>query len=238
MKSSIQILIICVFLSNFAFAQEPSETALIVQSTISHNNKVQECWSASVDPLAEDVKKAWKDYLKKKYSADVKGFGLFSKKDLLTTEQASFPNISSGMVDLYFESVDRGTGSKISLFGRNDQNQYWSSEQKPEEFQALKAMLNQFLEEYLVNYHNTLLTEAQDKLNDLHKEQENLLKNIQKNDEDVLKMEQQIVELRQENEKYARELELNKSNLEQTQQLFKVRQSKAGNIKSKFKPVN
>ncbi len=211
-----------------------AQYAEISSNTVHHVDEIRDSWSALVDAPADDLKKAWKKHLDDHHQVDVKGVGLFSNKDILTAEDAQISSLSNQAVHLYAKVVEKGAGSEISVFAVPTTGQSWNHKDHRQESEALKEMLEQFLESYLVEYHQEELDQARKNLSKLQDDEQDLKEKVQKNKDDIRKMEQEITELKRENEDHVREIEQLESDIKTAEKVVETYNQKYNDVKARF----
>lgn len=217
------LVIICLFLNLPAWSQ----SVIPQKSTIEHNDKNRPCLKAVVRPMPKTLKKAWKDFLKDSYDFKIKGIGFLTNKDLLTAEKVTINEISPKAMDFYTKIVEHEEGSEMSVFASHGYDIYISKEKMPSEFAALKGIFEEFLQNYLPEYHQDLIKDTQKKIKELESDRKDMEKQIRKD-------KQKIEDLNKEIDKLNEALISNKSELRQIEQLLNSRKNELKRVQERL----
>ncbi len=144
------LLIVVVIFSSTLMAQ----TYRIDTSEISFENKLRPCLKVSFDADAKTVKKRWSNFLKKNYKIKTKGIGLFSDKDLVSTEDVILNNIADKRMNIYAHVTDIPGGSDMKYFMSFGYDFFIGPKDYPDAFGGMKKLLNDFSVEFLNDYYS------------------------------------------------------------------------------------
>jgi len=216
MKSSLltTLVFICLLLN----LPGRSQGVVPQKSTIEHNDKNRPCLKAVVRPMPKTLKKAWQDYLKDSYDFKIKGIGFLTNKDLLTAEKVTVNEISPKAMDFYTKIVEHEDGSEMSVFASHGYDIYISKEKLPSEFAAMKGIFQEFLQNFLPQYHQELIKDTQKKIKGLEGDRKSMEKQIRKDKRKIEKLNKEI-------DKINEALISNKSELRQIEQLLRSRKN-------------
>ena len=201
----------------------PAQSIQPSVGTIIHNDAPRPCLVVNVDPEPKTLKKAWKDFLQDHYDFKLKGIGFLSNKDLLSAEQVVVEQISSKEMDFYTHIVEDDNGSEMKVFAAFGYDLYVDSTNMPAEYNAMKAILERFLKDYLPKYHRELVEETEKTVKELSEEQADLKKDIKKDEEEI--------------EALTEELETLSENLQENKEKLKTAEQKLENRKAKLDRV-
>lgn len=201
----------------------PAQSIQPSAGTIIHNDAPRPCLVVNVDPEPKTLKKAWKDFLQDHYDFKLKGIGFLRNKDLLSAEQVVVEQISSKEMDFYTHIVEDDNGSEMKVFAAFGYDLYVDSTNMPAEYNAMKAILERFLKDYLPKYHRELVEETEKTVKELSEEQADLKKDIKKDEEEI--------------EALTEELEALSENLQENKEKLKTAEQKLENRKAKLDRV-
>ena len=122
-------------------------------ATINHDKAQRPSIQVNLDPEPKTLKNAWKDYLKDNYNFKLKGVGFLSNKDLLSAEAITVKQISSDAMDFYTHIVEDENGSEMKVFARHGYDIYITKKNYPNEYKALREILESFIKYYLPKYY-------------------------------------------------------------------------------------
>ncbi len=214
-------------LSVFGFAQnlEP------VQDKIDYEEDIFDCWKVSITPETYDVKKAFRSYIKDKYSIRMKGIGMFSNKDVLYAEDVVIDKISSKRVNFYASIIDIDGVSEIKVFGGYGYALSFNNDKLKEEFTAIRSILVGFLNSYLPDYYKEKVKDANKRYADYVEKDEDLNNEIKSNKEKIEKLQQENTELSKDIEENQKEIKEFKEHLIRTEEEAKYIKAKLNMIK-------
>ncbi len=212
-------IIFLVMVSFFGYSQnlEP------VKDRINYEDEYAECWKVFVTPEPSDVKRAFKSFLKDRYDVKLKGFGMFSNKDVLYAEDVVITKISTKRINFYLSVIDEEGLSEIKVFGNYGYSLYFNNDKQKDEFTALRSVLVEFLNSYLPEYYKEKVEDATEHYTKFVEEDEDLNKKIDDNKKEIEKLTKENEDLSKEIEKNKEEIKLSKENLvKNKEQLDKV----------------
>lgn len=169
-----------------------AQTIQIDTTQISYENKLRPSIGAQVDPEKDELTKAWADYLNKNYKVKLKGFGLFSTKEILSAEDVTIAAVSDRRMNLYTRVISLTSGSEIKIFASYGYDIYIGTSNFPKEYEALRGILNNFLLKYVNEYYSNGINSITKEIKSLSKDKVKLLKTIDKNNKKIMKMANDI----------------------------------------------
>lgn len=164
-----------------------AQTYKIDTSEISFENKLRPCFTVKYDADARTVKKAWSDFLKKNYRIKTKGVGLFSDKDIVSSEDVTIGSISDKRMNIYVRVTDEATGSELKYFMSFGYDFFIGRDNYPAEFGSMKKLLNDFSVEFLNDYYASEASRITKKVKGLEKDIKSKKKAISKNEKKAKK---------------------------------------------------
>lgn len=186
------ILLLAIFLFsvqvNAQISIQPFDT------TINYNDAQRACIQVNLDPEPKTLKSAWRDYLKDKYDFKLKGIGFLSNKDLLSAEAINVKRISTNTIDFYTHIVEDDNGSEMKVFARHGYDIYIAKENYPNEYKAVREILENFIKFYLPKYYEERINDTEKRVNDLTEETTDLKDNIDKWSSEIAKLKNEIKE--------------------------------------------
>jgi DNA repair exonuclease SbcCD ATPase subunit len=195
MKQAFGLFIIfLLFLPLLSNAQLPNLREAVIQ----YEKDSYPCIKVTLEPETKAVKEAWEDFMNKKYNVNVKGTGLFTNKDVMTAEKVTLKKISDKQMDLFAEIVEEKDLTSFSLFGRLGYDIPIRPENHPAEYQGLRTLTLEFLNEYLPDYYKERIKEREKQLKDLEKERKDVEKSLADNRKEIEKLEKENRELEQQ----------------------------------------
>ncbi|MCF8299066.1 MAG: hypothetical protein K9J13_16070 [Saprospiraceae bacterium] len=200
------------------------------QSTVEHNKAIRPCIVVNIDPEPKTLKKAWVKFLKKEYHFKLKGKGLFNNKELLSTKEVRFEQLSSKQLDFYTQIVEDENGSEMKVFVSLGYDIYLNEQDYPGEFKLMNDMLVAFLKQYLPVYYKKDIKDSAKKVKKLKKEIASLNRNKKRNIE-------KIESLTKEVEKNKTSVESNSEKLVVAEEKLKAREEKLERIRSKLQAL-
>lgn len=198
-----------------------SQTVDLSSITVKHNKKQRDAILAEIEPAKKTVKKAWKNYLKDNYDLKLKGFGLFTNKDVLYAEDVKLNTLSDKRINFYTKFEETENTTKMIVFASFGYDIYFSSRGYSSEFSKMRELTSGFLKNYLPKYYQKEIDNTKEIKEEL---EENIAENkegISDREEEINKLKEEILSLEndlEENTKKAEEintlLELKKKDLE------------------------
>ena len=190
MKKLIYLFIASIFTTGVIAQSMKLET-----NEVLNNNILRSSVELKMTPSTKNVKKAWKNYLEDNYDADVDGYGLFKKADILSANAASLLSISDNPIDLYAKIVADGEMTKMNVFGSFGNNSYLTPFDNPLEFEGMQNLVSQFVASFLPNYFAEVVDDAQGDVKDAAKNVADLEKKIEKNKEKIKDLSKENIDL-------------------------------------------
>lgn len=225
MKALFSILtILCVFSVSNLFAQGVTPQ----QATIEHNDKERPCLQVNADPEPKTLKKAWKDYLKDKHDFKLKGIGFLANKDLLSAEKVVVEAISPKEMNFYTHIVEDENGSEMKVFAAYGYDIYIDPVETPEEYAALRSILEDFLKTYLPKYYEELIEETNERIEDLTDERDDIKEELKDDEKEIKKLKKEIKDLN-------KNLESNQSKLEEIETKLETRKAKLKRVQQQLR---
>ncbi len=206
-----KIILLSVFISVFSFIGK-SQIFNIADGTAVNDDKARPCITVTFEPDASEAKKAWKNYLKKKYDLKLKS----DRGDDLKAEEAVFPAVTSRTMDFYtrFEKDKDNHTTKMNVFVKFGYDIYLNNTDNPSEYASLMSIIKDFSVEFLRTHYNDKLEELNSELAKTEKKQNNTLKENETLASDIEKNKQTIENLKKENEDKTTQIEENKKAIE------------------------
>jgi flagellar capping protein FliD len=197
---------------------------------IDYGKAQRPCLQVNLDPEPKTLKKAWREYLKDNYDFKLKGIGFLSNKDLLSAEEINVNQISSKVMDFYTHIVEDENGSEMKVFVRHGYDIYVSEENYPNEYFAVREILESFIKYYLPKYYEERLSDTEKRVKELVKESDDLQEEIEDDSDDIAKLKKEIEEKEEK-------LKSNKQALETAKAKLTKRQEKLKRIRSKLRKL-
>ncbi len=176
-----------------------------------------------MEPDTRDVKKAWKDFLDDRYDVRLRGYGFLTNRNVLSAENTDFDEITPGNIDFYSEIIEDNNLTKMSVFAASDDNGKIGLGNDYRQYYQMKGIVQSFLDTYLRGYYENKVEEAQERVSDLEKTQNNKQKTI----EDNLA---QISRLQEENERLTNEISTTQTNSIKAREELSLQRQKLDNI--------
>ncbi len=184
----------------------------IKDGTAINDDKARPCITITFEPDASEAKKAWKNYLKRKYDLKLKN----DRGNDLKAEEAVFPAVTSRTMDFYtrFNRNKDNNTTDMNVFIKFGYDIYLNKTDNPNEYSALMSILKDFSVEFLRAHYNEKLAELNKELAKTEKEKENTIKENETLANDIEKNKQTIEDLKKENKEKSARIETNKENVE------------------------
>lgn len=139
-KISIIIFCVCMMTSTSMFSQ----TIDLSKKMIEHNKGYRDAIVAEIEPSSKKVKGTWKSYLNDNYDVKLKGFGLFTNKDVLYVEGVKLNELSKKRINIYTKFKNAGGTTKMIVFASLGYDIYFSQQEYPEEFNKMRMIVSAF----------------------------------------------------------------------------------------------
>lgn len=185
----------------------------------------RDCWQVEIPGESNDVKRAWKNFVKEHFDVRLKGFGLFSNKDLLSAEETEISAVSSKLINFYthFKGKKNPTMRVFASYSKEDSS-FIDSKNDSSEFKQLKdKVVVKFINSYYPKFYKNRVDTTIDKI-------ETLTKNIKRDKEKVIELEAQIKELKERTVNNEEKLVTSKEDLE-------VRRKKLATVKKSLEKL-
>ena len=148
-------------------------------SDVSYNKKSRPAHKVQVDGKATAVREYFQDWMKSSYNVKFKSGGVLGlgKSDVLLARQIPASTISGKLVDLYATFVAPSDSvTEVVVFGGFDDNTFFDADNSKVEYNALRAMVQNFAGAARIKAYRDLIAEAEKKLKATEKEKERLEK--------------------------------------------------------------
>ncbi|MBD2723336.1 MULTISPECIES: hypothetical protein [Hymenobacter] len=146
---------------------------------VNYNKKPRPALKVQVDGKATDVREFFQDWMKSSYNVKFKTGGVLGmgKSDVLMAKQTPASTISGKLVDLYATVIAPSDSvSEVSLFGGFDDNTFFDPDKTATEYNALRAIAQNFAGAARLKAYRDMIAEAEKKLKAVEKEKERLEK--------------------------------------------------------------
>ena len=175
------IRIYCLLLLASVLTAAPAAAQLydVRPGEVNYNKKPRAALKVQVDGKATDVREYFQDWIKSSYNVKFKTGGVlgFGKSDVLVARQTPASTISGKLVDLY-STVIAPTDStvEVAFFGGLDDNTFFDPSGTKTEYEALRAMAQNFAGAARLKAYRDMIAEAEKKLKATEKEKDRLEK--------------------------------------------------------------
>jgi len=146
---------------------------------VNYNKKPRAALKVQVDGKATEVREYFQDWMKSSYNVKFKTGGVlgFGKSDVLVARQTPASTISGKLVDLY-STIIAPTDStvEVAFFGGFDDNTFFDPSSTKTEYDALRAMAQNFAGAARLKAYRDMIAEAEKKLKTTEKEKDRLQK--------------------------------------------------------------
>jgi len=196
----------CLLLITF---QSNAQTLNISNETIIHDSKERSAVKVMIAPDTKDVKKKFKDFMDDRYNVDVEGIGFLKNKDVVYTDPTVIAPISNQQMKLYARVVGENGQTAMYVFGQLGYNNQITPTSNWTEYNGMKDLTVEFLEQILPNYYKDIVDDQKDEVADLKDDRDDMVKKMNKNKE-------KITELQQENDELEAKIAETEARLEQS----------------------
>lgn len=207
-----------------AFIGLDGQTVSVENSTVIYEKQTIPAVKVTMDPTPDKVKEEFRDYIKDRYDVKMKGIGFLSNKETMSAEQVTVTSVSPNTMDFYTKVVDNGQRTEMYVFGKFGYDMYISRDKYPSEYNNLKEIAVAFAKDFLPDYYQNRVDEAEEMLTDLRKDRNKLT-------DDIADNEKKIKELQKETEDKKRELT-------QLEENIKDAESQLGDRRDGLRSVN
>ena len=146
---------------------------------VNYNKKPRAALKVQVDGKATEVREYFQDWMKSSYNVKFKTGGVlgFGKSDVLVARQTPASTISGKLVDLY-STIIAPTDStvEVAFFGGFDDNTFFDPSSTKTEYDALRAIAQNFAGAARLKAYRDMIAEAEKKLKVTEKEKDRLEK--------------------------------------------------------------
>lgn len=213
------------------FTTVQAQELSLTETLLKYDKETRPAIQVVLEPEPDELKKVWEDYMKDEFKVKLKGTGLFSNKDVLSAEEVKISEISSKKLNFYTRIVEKGANTEMSVFASLGYDLHIGKDNYPSEFAQIKKITLDFLNQYLPNYYQERLKEAEDQFSSLTKDRDKLEGNIADNSEKIEK-------LTRENEKMRAELAATEEKLKDVSKELKESKTKTQGIDGKLRRIN
>ncbi|MEM6316963.1 MAG: hypothetical protein AAF960_04795 [Bacteroidota bacterium] len=203
----------------------------VENETIIHDGKERNSIRVIIAPEAKEVKKAFRDFMDDRYDVDIEGIGFLTNKEVLYTEPTVVPPISPKKMELFAKVRSNGGKTIMNVFGQMGYNTPITRYDTYNEYNAMKELTIDFLNELLPNYYQDIVEDQQDRIEDLEDDRDDMLKKISKNRE-------KIANLQKENRKLEQKVASVKEKLEQNIDELGEKKATLKNVNGKLDRAN
>lgn len=172
-----------------------AQVGRISSTSLTYEKSQVDALTVTIQPERKDAQKAFDDWIDDRYDINMKGGGLFGDKNIRSAEAIIIPQISPDNITLFTKTETRGGETRMSIFVSKGLGNYLESSETLA-FSGLENLFDDFLSNYLPEYHAERVAEAQEVLEELREEYADTEKDIAKNDEEIEELEQENAELR------------------------------------------
>ncbi|MDB5233089.1 MAG: hypothetical protein JWR44_82 [Hymenobacter sp.] len=146
---------------------------------VNYNKKPRAALKVQVDGKATDVREYFQEWMKSSYNVKFKTGGVlgFGKSDVLAARQTPASTISGKLLDLYATVIAPSDSvAEVAVFGGFDDNTFFDADNTKTEYNAMRAMLQNFAGASRLKAYRDLIAEAEKKLKAVEKEKDRLEK--------------------------------------------------------------
>lgn len=174
-------LLFLVFLLVSGLLGRPAAAQLyeVRQSSVNYEKQERPAAKVLVDGTPEWTRGFWQTWLKDTYNIKIKGNGVLGvgKRDILAAKQVPASSVSGKLIDLYgMVTAPSDSVTELAVFGGYDAKTYFSPENTPTEFAAMRSMTQNFAVAARLKAYREQVTTAEKELRDTEKEKERLEK--------------------------------------------------------------
>lgn len=174
------------------------------QNSVNYEKQERAAAKVLVDGTPGWTRDFWQTWLKDTYNIKAKGNGTLGvgKRDILISKQVPASSVSGKLIDLYaMVTAPSDSVTELALFGGYDTKTYFSPENTPTEFAALRTMAQNFAVAARLKAYREQIETAEKALRDTEKEKDrlekdraSLLKNTENNLEKIESLKKQNIE--------------------------------------------
>ena len=199
------------------------ETATVAHM---HEKKSVDAYQITLDVEKSEAKSYWNDFVEDQNDQKIRGYGFFSKKDLLETDLAEIPAISNDPVKLFMEFKEVRDKTQLLLYAKNANGKYVSADKGKDKltFTNLKRFGNRYLNYFLPLYYRDVIRDAEDRMEDAQKDLTKLASDIKKDEKRIKDLKEDIRSLESDIEKHKMEKDKAENKLTATRKTLKRKQ--------------
>lgn len=148
-------------------------------SEVNYNKKPRPALKVQVDGKATDVRDFFQEWMKSSYNVRFKSGGMLGmgKSDVLVARQTPASTVSGKLVDLYATVIaPTDSTAEVAVFGGFDDNTFFDPSSTKAEYDAVRAMTQNFASAARLKAYRDMIAEAEKKLKATEKEKERLEK--------------------------------------------------------------
>ena len=177
--SKIYTLVLLALLSWLTVAPAAAQLYDVRPGEVNYNKKPRAALKVQVDGQATDVREFFQDWMKSSYNVRFKTGGVLGlgKSDVLVAHQIPANTISGKLVDLYATIIAPSDSvAELAIFGGFDDNTFFDADKTATEYNALRAIAQNFAGAARLKAYRDMIAEAEKKLKSTEKEKERLEK--------------------------------------------------------------
>jgi hypothetical protein len=146
---------------------------------VNYNKKPRAALKVQVDGQATEIRQFFQDWMKSSYNVKFKTGGVLGmgKSDVLVARQTPASTVSGKLVDLYATVIaPTDSTAELAVFGGFDDNTFFDPSSTKTEYDAVRAMTQNFASAARLKAYRDMIEEAEKKLKATEKEKERLEK--------------------------------------------------------------
>ncbi|GAB3582223.1 hypothetical protein [Hymenobacter daeguensis] len=146
---------------------------------VNYNKKPRAALKVQVDGQATEIRQFFQDWMKSSYNVKFKTGGVLGmgKSDVLVARQTPASTVSGKLVDLYATIIaPTDSTAELAVFGGFDDNTFFDPSSTKTEYDAVRAMTQNFASAARLKAYRDMIEEAEKKLKATEKEKERLEK--------------------------------------------------------------
>ncbi|WP_235296933.1 BAR domain-containing protein [Portibacter marinus] len=217
------LLLTCSFI--FLFTALHSQKIQYTDGNIEFEDQTVETINIYLEPQVEKVEDRFEEWMRDNYDVNLrdKKF-LFFDRDVMIAKEVIIPEVSDRKIDLRVQ-VDQSieTSSVLHVFASFGYDNWITRSTHPEEHEALKDIVYEFIVDYLPEYYTEKVEDRKEIYGDLAEEIEEIEQEIAENKEEIRENRAEIEEMMNTNEELANSLKENQRRLREAR--MKVRNS-------------
>lgn len=184
---------------SFLFVSSTTAQKLqLTEGMVNYKGEQQASITATVEPGTKNIKSALKDWMQEQFSVDLKGYGFFTNKAILSAKGVIIPTISNKRIDFFARVTPSGDKSQIQFFSSFGPEVPINEVAYPETYHALEELALDFLDDFLPEWYRSRIAEAQEVVGDLRKERERLIKDRQDSQGEIQDLRKEVLDIEEE----------------------------------------